>query len=338
MEKFVKELLTDDVIKSVASIYGLYSEKLTYIGGFENYIYGFNKDENAYILRLSHSSHRNVDELEAEMDFVFYLAKNGANVSMPIYSINQKLVETVRCNDDSYFTVSAFTKAIGEAPNRHNMTNTAFYNYGKTIGKFHRLTKDYQVKDTIKPRFIWSDDLLITQANKYLPKDEQIVNKRLNEIIESIQSIKKSKDNFGLIHSDIHMGNFFVANDELSIFDFDDACYHYFISDIAIALFYLVFMMEDTDKIKTANNFLPMFMKGYFSENILSKKDFLSMPYFLKLRELILYIVIYRTLDVEKNEFAKAYISKYKDRIIHQIPFIELDYSSIYDEAIKETK
>ena len=45
------------------------------------------------------------------MDFLYYLAKNGANVSMPIYTINKQLVEQIDCHDGSNFIVCAFTKA-----------------------------------------------------------------------------------------------------------------------------------------------------------------------------------------------------------------------------------
>src|SRR5690554_405529 len=100
------------------------------------------------------------------------------------------------------------------------------------------------------------------------------------------------------------MGNFLVIDDKLSVFDFDDSAYQYFISDIAIALFYLVFMQKEEDQIPLANRLMPHFMQGYLSENKLSKVDYLKIPLFLKLRLIILYIVIFRTLDVIENKFA----------------------------------
>ena len=54
------------------------------------------------------------------------------------------------------------------------------------------------------------------------------------------------------------------------------------------------------------------FMKGHRSEFKLSKNDFLNITKFLKLREIILYLVIFKTVDVENSNFAKTYIKLYR--------------------------
>ena len=43
-------------------------------------------------------------------------------------------------------------------------------------------------------------------------------------------------DRFGLIHSDLHLGNIMCSGDELTIIDFDDAGYGWFAHEIAVAL------------------------------------------------------------------------------------------------------
>lgn len=330
MEKFVKELFTEEILDKTANFYGLSKENLKPVGGFENYIYGFAKGEKSYIVRISHSSHRTIDEVKSEMDFLYYLAKNGANVSMPIYTINKQLVEQIDCHDGSNFIVCAFTKAEGEAPSRQNATDKLYYNYGKAIGMFHRITKEYKESKGIKKRFTWDKDLIITNAHKYLPKEDANILKRLDEVVASIKAIETNKDNYGLIHTDVHFGNFFVKDDQLTVFDFDDCAYHYFASDIAIALYYLIFMAKEEEQHDYANRLMTHFMEGYLEENYLPKKDYLTIPLFLKLREIILYIVIHRTLNVEENRFAQVFINRYRDRIINNIPFIDLDLEKFF--------
>lgn len=330
MEKYVKELFTEEVLEITSKLYGIEREDLYIVGGFENYIYGFDKDNKSYIVRITHNSHRTVDQVKAEMDFLFYLAKSGANVSMPITTINNSFVETIECLDNSHFIICAFTKAEGERPNRTNLTNEMFYNYGRTVGLFHKLTKNYRESEGIVKRYNWDEDTLIVNASKYLSSDDQIILERLDEVIQSIKMIEKTKDNFGLIHTDIHMGNFFVKNNELTVFDFDDVSYQYFISDIAIALFYLVFMVKEEQQVELADRFLTHFMKGYLSIIKISKSDYMKMPIFLKLRELILYVVIFRTLNVQQDEFARVFIDRYRNRIINKTPFINLDLEKYY--------
>lgn len=330
MEKFVKELFTEGVIKEITSLYSIEKEQLYFVGGFENYVYGFEKDNKSYIVRISHSSHRTLDEVKAEIDFLFYLSGKGADVSMPIKTIYGSLVEKINCNNDSYFIVCAFTKAEGEVPSRLNASDKMFYNYGKTIGTFHKLTKDYKVSDGIKKRYTWDQDLLITNARNYIHENDFVIIQRLEELVNEINRIERSINNYGLIHTDIHMGNFFIKDDELTVFDFDDVAYQYFISDIAIALYYLVFMTKEDEQYVLADRFMDNFMKGYLSINNLSLDDYLKIPLFLKLREIILYIVLHRTIDIENNNFAKVYINRYRDRIINKTPFLNLDYKKYY--------
>ena len=330
MDKNTKELLTEKVIEKAALLYGRKKDALYFVGGFENFVYGFDADGKSYIVRLSHSTHRTLDEIKAEMDFLFYLAHNGANVSMPIKTVSGQLVESIGCWDGSQFIVCAFTKAEGEVPTRQNVNKRMFYNYGKTIGFFHRLTKEYREGEGIQRRLDWNQDLMIVNADKYLPESEHVIVERLYEIVSEIRLLDKNRDNYGLIHTDIHMGNFFVKDDDLMVFDFDDLAYQFFVSDIAIPLFYLVFMIPEEDWIKWADGFMTEFMKGYLRENRLSREDYLKIPLFLKLREIILYIVVYQALNVEGDRFAEAYVKRYRDRIINRTPFINLDFDKYY--------
>jgi len=326
MDKFVKDLLGEDVLTEVSKRYDIEKDALYFVGGFENFIYGFDRDEKSYIVRISHSSHRDLDDIKSELDFVFYLAKNGAKVSMPITTVSGNLVEKIDASDGSYFIISAFTKAEGRPPKAEDLSEAFFYNYGKTIGQFHRLVKDYEPSKGIKKRFSWYEDNLLVKASEYLSDEDKVILDRLNEVQSSIKSIPTNENNYGLIHTDVHMGNFFVKDNELTVFDFDDASYHYFISDIAIFLFYLIWFKKDEERIKLADFALTHFMRGYKSENKLSKEDFLTIDKFLKLREIVLYLVIFKTLNIEESDFAQRYINTYCDRIIFNTPFVDLDF------------
>ncbi|NLZ15783.1 MAG: phosphotransferase [Erysipelotrichaceae bacterium] len=327
MDKFVKDLLTEDVLIEVANRYNVNKENLYFVGGFENFIYGYDRDNQSYIVRISHSSHRDLADIESELDFVFYLAKNGAKVSMPIMTISNNLVEKIDAADGSYFIISAFSKADGKEPSPENYHETFFYNYGKTIGQFHKLTQMYTPSEEIKKRFAWNEDQLIIESDKYVREEDALILDRLKEVVIEICEIPTNKNNYGLIHTDVHMGNFFVGENELTVFDFDDAAYQHFVSDIAIALFYYIWFTKEADRLNKADFFMTHFMKGYRSEFKLSKNDFLNITKFLKLREIILYLVIFKTVDVENSNFAKAYIKLYRDKIINKVPFVSLDFA-----------
>ncbi|MFH0766573.1 MAG: phosphotransferase [Bacillota bacterium] len=328
MEAHMKALFNHQILEEAGKHFDVELKDLFKVGGFENFIYGYKKSEEEFILRISHSSHRTYEELLAELDFVNYLAVHHANVSIPIVSKEKNLVEKIDIKN-SYFTVSSYIKAKGERPTPEYFNENFFFNYGRTIGNFHRLAKKYHPRNSTIKRFKWDGDPLFINARSYLLDTDEIIYNRFTELIKKLNQLPITKENYGLIHTDIHIGNFFTKDDQLCVFDFDDCAYMWFISDIAIALFYyLDFSMRDeTHEKENAHFFMTHFMKGYLTENKLSYEDMSMMQDFLKLRELVLYIVLYRSVDMEQNNFAKRYVDKYRNRIIHHVPFVELDFT-----------
>lgn len=322
MDKYIRDLFNDEILDKLIKFYNLELNDVYKVGGFENFIYGYNRDSKDYILRISHSGHRVIELVKSELDFIDYLAKNNANVSTPVKSIRGELVERVETSDGGYFTISCYTKAKGAPPKRDNVNDAVLYNYGKTIGLFHRLTKDYKPSAGILPRFNWDDDPFYTNARAYLKSEDDIIYQRLQEVMDKIRTIPQNRDNYGLIHTDIHFGNVFVDDNNLTVFDFDDCSYFYFISDIAIALFYFMYFAE-VNRQEIADKFLNTFMKGYNTENKLAEEDYKAMNLFLKFREITLYIVVLRSCDLATDKWGQKYHQFYRQRIIDDVAFLE---------------
>jgi Ser/Thr protein kinase RdoA (MazF antagonist) len=332
MEPWIKTLFDEQILHTAGAYFGASKTDLSLVGGFENFIYGFDLKGQSFILRISHTSHRTVLDTLAELDFVNHLALHGAPVSRPVRSNQGNLVESILAKDGSYFTASCYHKAQGERPTRNHLNPEFLFNYGKTIGTFHRITTHYQPSSGIQPRFSWDQDPLLVHAQSYLTEDDQLIYQCFKETMEGIHQLPKNKENFGLIHTDVHMGNFFIHHNELTVFDFDDCSTMHFVSDIAIALFYYVVFMKanDTEKKEKADEFMTHFMKGYLSTYALSKSDYLEIPRFLKLRELVLYIVFHRSSDLKTDGFARTYVESHRDLIIKGIPVIDLDFEKYY--------
>ena len=93
MEKTVKELFNDDILKKALSFYDYSYNEIVNKAGFESFIFEINKEDEQYILRVSHSSHREIEMIKAEIEFIDYLSKNHANVSTTILSVNKNLIK-----------------------------------------------------------------------------------------------------------------------------------------------------------------------------------------------------------------------------------------------------
>ena len=98
----------------------------------------------------------------------------------------------------------------------------------------------------------------------YLPPSEHLALAHYRDLHAQRQSLPQDSASFGLIHQDAHGGNFLVDDQgQITLFDFDDCLYSWFINDIAMAIFYR--LLGETDMVGLAHEFLPPFMAGYFA-------------------------------------------------------------------------
>lgn len=324
MENIIKESFNDNVLHQALSLYGISSNDIKSLGGFENFVYEYTKDNTQYILRFTHSSHRDVNQVEAEIEWIEYLHQNNASVSRVVLSIHGNHIEQVHSHNGSYFIVSAFEKAKGNFVRYDKIDSDFNYKFGKAVGKLHKLSKQYKPNHK---RIEWFEDDNIQQfALKYLPQTDRIVLEKYEALVAKIKKLPNNYESYGLIHTDLHFGNMYYDGSDFTFFDFDDSAYSYYIADIAIIIFYQFGLREYTDQEKEelTFQFLKYFCKGYLEENDLEFSWFDHINDFLKLRELILYIVIYAAgPEVINSPWAQNYFKLHKERIFNDIPFFD---------------
>lgn len=325
MEKHIKESMKDSFIEQAANLYNVPFESIKYLGGFENFIYEFKKDKIDYILRFVHSDHHDYNLVLGEIEFVDYLDKNNASVSAVIHSNNDKVVEKIIINETDYFSVSVFVKGMGDRLGK-SLENDDFWEYfGEEVAKLHVLTKDYE---PVNRRFDWDQDTLYLKAEEVLGEKYLPVYERLKSIINKIHTYPKHRDNFGLIHTDLHIGNMVISDEgKLTFFDFDDICYKHFMSDIAIIIFYLTAFGEKTieERTEQAVKIMKPFILGYNRINHLPSEEWLHLNTFFKLREAILYTVIVASgKEVMESSWGSTFMKKYYSDIVANTDFLDL--------------
>ncbi|MED1568236.1 phosphotransferase enzyme family protein [Bacillus paramycoides] len=287
MEIAVERVFTKEILARAAKSFHVTVEKKP-LGDFENYIFkAKDRNDEDYVLRLTHSSHRSKKEVEAELDFLRYVAEHGAKAAGPYYSIFQNLVEEIGAEDGTSFYASLFVYAKGEQVKGDESPywgDNFFEAWGKAIGQLHRLTMNYPKTDD---RDTWEEDESAIVNELEDKKVKEIATVLMNEI----KALPIEKETFGLMHGDIHPGNFHYDGKELTIFDFDDAAYNYFIHDLAMILYYSVLFTPWTVEEKTefARKQLEVLRKGYEYEHRLADSWYESLPLFLRLRDIGLY-------------------------------------------------
>jgi amicoumacin kinase len=334
MEKSVVNEFSDDILIEAAERYGFSKESLKYINDFENYIYEFQRDNNYFILRLTHSSHRTEELVNGELDWIHYLHKKGASVCNPVFSNNNQLVEKIY-SKNSYFLATVFEKAKGEHVNRNNdavWNYSLFEKWGQTVGKMHILTKNYSPSNNLHKRFELFEDDLYKNGGEYIKSYGYEFPKNLENLMNWCDTLPKNSSTYGLVHTDVHQGNFFYNNGNITVFDFDDCAYSWFINDIAIILFYVVWGMplnNRNQKNEFASIFLKHFLKGYCTENSLDPSLLRTVPNFLKLREIVVFAVLNKKWDFENlSERQKEIVESMKYNIGNNIPYLDIDFNS----------
>ncbi len=324
MEVKIQNSINDDIIKKAAILYDTPFEGIKKVGGFENFVFEYNKNNADYILRFVHSEHRKYDQVLAELEFIDFLDKNDAVVSTVVHSMSNNLVEKVEINKEDYFSICVFEKAPGNRIKKDDLTDDFYIMFGKEVGKLHKLTKSY---NPIHKRVKWDEENYVELAEKFLPEKDVKIIENYRILIKKLQKLPKNIDNFGLIHTDLHFGNMFISSGELTFFDWDDSSYKHFISDIAIVLFYHFAYGKIPQEVinEQSRRILALFLEGYKQENSIDISFLKNLNDFMMLRTIILYVVIYAAgEELLETEWAKLYIDKYRNRIIENVPFFDI--------------
>ena len=352
MDQQIITRYNDAILQEAMQRYGIAKDQIKTLDAFESFIYEFERGTASYILRVGHSFRKSEALIQGEVDWINYLARGGVSVARAIPSENGKLVEVIDDGQGGQFFVTAFVKAAGQAPWDEGWTSERFETYGRLLGKMHALAVDYQPVSAWK-RPEW-DDTSMKFIELYLPASEVIAHQKYQSLLKHIYALPKDKTTYGLIHQDAHQNNFFMdADGALTLFDFDDCAYSWFINDIAIVLFYISMDAEELGfPTVTAftQEFMTHFLRGYRQAYTLPPNWFKQIPHFLKLRELELYAVVHRDFDLKDIEhwsienfmhsrdfdintsnhmWIANFMRDRKIKIEQDLPFIEFDFESL---------
>ncbi|MDG1204617.1 MAG: phosphotransferase [Pseudomonadales bacterium] len=303
------------------------------LGGFESFI--FEDPKQSRIIRITHKSHRDEVQLAAELEFLVYLAENGAPVSRPLPIVRRETSSAVLFSNHfvgqyQNFYMTQFDKADGSIVDEVDWTPLLFRNWGRCLGQVHSLA--VAMPDPKYRRLHWGDDENLNFRGR-IPANQTKILERADDCLMRLNELTETRQEFGLIHCDAHPGNFHVLNGKLTFFDFDDACYQWYVFDIATVLFSVVLQpwVENTQeaRVRAADQFLSAFFEGYRQYRPVTDFMIEQLPLFISLRELSLYGVIHAHMNVDNIDdwFPKKFMHDRQLRIESCKPFMELDYS-----------
>ena len=328
MERRIRDRFNDRIVEEASSRYGTSSEKLVRLDGFESYIFKYASGSEGFVLRIAHSIRRSENLIQAEAEWIRYLASKGVSVADAVPSQEGNLVEAISDGEGGCFLVTAFKEVIGKPPRVCGLSPSFYTAYGSLLGKMHRLAKSYIPLNPLIQRPLWDSQEINGDVLANIPPERALVSARYREILSTLTSLPVDRDSFGLIHFDAHCGNMLVEESgRINLFDFDDCNRNWFCNDLAIVLFYMVTNAQYP--VRLATEFLPPFLRGYAVENNLDPEWLFQIPLFMRMREIDLYAVIHRSFNVgELTGWCKMFMEGRAERIENAIPYLDLDFKN----------
>jgi Ser/Thr protein kinase RdoA (MazF antagonist) len=323
--------MNDTVLNLAAQRYGTTAKALTAMpGGHVTHVYEFAREDKRFVLRVTPPNDEiDVPAMEAILAWMYHLSTNGVSVAGPLPSEQGKLVEQIEQEDGEYVVV-ALEKAKGvlaEELAAGQWTGELYRSLGQTVGKMHALSMDYVAPERTPRRPDWDQIGNCFNPVAVLDESQATIAAKKADILRTIRTLPKDRDSYGLAHLDLHFGNFYVdvASDTITLFDFDDCAYGWYMMDVAMPLFDVLVLCPDADKEAFAAHFLNHYLRGYIAAKHLSAFWLGQLPHFLKLVEIGVYTQVYRAYNPQDaDSWIGRFMAGRRERIEHDVPYVNL--------------
>ncbi len=280
------ELLSQIQPDDLAQAAGLWQGQiLAQVGDTENLVYRC-QGEPDFALRFVHQSHRNQLQLQAEMAWLGTLNQAGLSVCQPLLSQGDLLIECREMGGETFW-LSAFAWIAGEPVSRNNRQSWS----PELLRALGALAAQMHLRASILP------ELLCLARPDWVPSFFQHSQVKLESAwlwraVEKAQQalhlLPSDPDRFGLIHGDIHSGNFLLQAGQPWLFDFDDCHRGWFNQDLTLIVYYIVGAQNAQDSAFVA--YLTRHLReGYSAVRPWSETFETELPLFFHWRDLQLY-------------------------------------------------
>jgi len=256
---------------------------------------------DVYALRVHRDGYHDLAELESEHVWTAELARAGLPVPDAVSTRAGEPYATVAFGSTATrhvglvkwidgVALSDFLKASGEP----SEVVRCFEQLGRLIAGFHDCTEKWTPPPGFR-RHAWDTDGLVGEhpfwdrfweIRAATDADRSRLLRIRNVVHERLSALDRGPDVYGMIHADLHANNVLVDGERLSVIDFDDAGFGWYVFDLAVALY---------DRLDVFHHSNPHFaaardalFEGYGAVRPLSAEQRELFPLFLLIRALML--------------------------------------------------
>jgi Ser/Thr protein kinase RdoA (MazF antagonist) len=175
-------------------------------------------------------------------------------------------------------------------------------------------------------RMQWDQDDVT--SHDFLPPEDQDIAQRLAQMVQEVRLLPTPPERFGLIHGDLHQGNFFSNEQgELAVFDFDDACYHWYAYDLAVVFYHLPEGDAEVPPLPSRTSIMRHLLAGYRQVREIPPEYPQQVQRFLLLREMQMYQSLFKkTLPADRQPWWFSSAQRLAGRIRSGRPLMEIPW------------
>lgn len=261
-----------------------------------NHVFGtFSDDGEPVIIRISDGSVRERGELMGELLWLNHLIRHGCTVSTPIESRRGEWLETIEL-DIGEMHVSCFKRFAGQQVDPATdpaWNDELLVNLGREIARVHRASDELTLPAD-EDRMLWCDDKEM-QVPDPLPEcyNPRVI-ERMAEFLSRVRDWLTPRREFGLVHRDLHAGNFLVEDGRIELIDFDLGCYGLRTMDFVVLLFvhyYYPSLRVPHASPELAGHVLAKVVSGYREQYTLESEQLDTLEEVLLLPTILNYLV-----------------------------------------------
>ncbi|NYI99625.1 Ser/Thr protein kinase RdoA (MazF antagonist) [Nocardioides thalensis] len=252
------------------------------------YVVGTSGVDSAAVLRVHRTGYHDAVAIASELAWLDAL-REEAGVSTPralTSRTGERVVTVVAGGVERHGVV--FERLPGQQPHDTDLRREDFVNLGQITARLHVHARGWRPPPWFKrfdwgwrqtlgadPRWgRWEDDPELG------PAELAMLDRGVNLVRSRLAGFGATPDRWGLVHADLRLANLLVDNEQISVIDFDDCGYSWFLYDFAAAVTFL----EADPRLPEWQD---AWLAGYRSVAPLDESHASLLPTFLMLRRLL---------------------------------------------------
>jgi Ser/Thr protein kinase RdoA (MazF antagonist) len=231
------------VLEQVLSCYGLANARTRLLQRLWNETYFVEAtDGKRYNLRICSPLLQDKNVLEDELYWLEYVSQRTQTlVPRPIANVQGELLTSVDTEEGNRFSC-LFEWIEGEDALKC-LSMPVMYQIGQSVATLHQIAKGFAFPAERKDfrRDYCYERTLAASHHGWMEVHRQEIGAENYKLLEAaidwllagFERIGETRENFGFIHADLHLGNFLVHDGQVSVIDFDQLGRGHYLYDIA---------------------------------------------------------------------------------------------------------